>query len=130
MKLTNNTINSFHSLTILFILIIGSTFSGCIETGTGSSKDSIHGIELEGYFFPTWSVWLTNDHPSGKPGETGYYSAIYSVDMENKELIEKLKNASKTDDKYVIEYTNYMGVFPWDYSSGVVITDINPLKPE
>ena len=114
------------AVAILALLVLST--SGCIVKGKGISKDTIYGIEEDGYVWKTWNVWLTNDHPSGKPGDTGYYSAIYSVSKDNKYLVEKIQELAGTNKTVIIYYENHMFVFPWEYSSDVVITDIKPLN--
>jgi len=111
---------------ILMILVLST--SGCLVKGKGMAKDTIHSMEEDGFFWKTWSVWLTNDHPSGKPGEAGYYSAIYSVPKDNKDLIKRIQEVAGTNKTMIIYYENHMFVFPWEYSSDVVITDIKPVS--
>jgi hypothetical protein len=112
----------------VILLVITLSSSGCIETGKGKAKDQIHSIEEDGLVWKTWSVWLVNDHPCGSPGSDNYYSSIYSVDKENTDLIEKLKIAAGTDQVYIIEYTNHALYYPWEYNSGVFITNIEQLN--
>jgi len=112
----------------IILLVIALASSGCIETGKGQAKDQIHSIEEDGLIWKTWSVWLVNDHPTGTPGSDNYYSAIYSVEKNNTQLIEKLQAAAGTNQTYIIKYKNDAMVMPWDYSSGVIITDITPVN--
>lgn len=123
MKLTKN---SVLIMTVLIMLVL--SVSGCLVSGRGISKDTIYGIEEDGYFWKTWSVWLTNDHPSGEPGKDNYYSAIYSVPKDNKELIKKIQAVAGTNKTMIIHYENHGFAPPWEYSSDVVITDIEPLN--
>jgi len=112
---------------LVLILVLLLSISGCIVKGEGVSKDTIYGIEEDGIVWKTWSVWLTNDHPSGKPGESGYYSAIYSVSKDNKELVKKIQELAGTNKTVMVYYENHMFVLPWEYSSDVVIRDIKPM---
>lgn len=111
---------------LILILISSLSLSGCLES-EGMAKDSVHSYEQD-IIFGTWKFWFTNDHPTGNVGEEGYYSAIYSVEKNNIELINKLKTASGTKDIYVIRFTNKLVVMPWDYASNTIITSIEPVN--
>lgn len=115
------------AIIILTIFLLSMT-SGCIETGQGMSKDVVFGIEKQGLVWKTWSVWLLSDHPAGNQGKEGFYSAIYSVPLDNPALVTQIQQAALTNKTMVIEYKNYWFVFPWDYSSTTVITGISEIK--
>jgi hypothetical protein len=103
--------------------------SGCTgKSGSGISTDTIYGIEQDGTFCKTWSIWLTNDHPTGTKGEPGYYSAIYSVDSKNTELIKQLQDLAGSGQKVKIYYDNKVLTGFCDYSSDVVITKVEVIK--
>lgn len=109
---------------VLTMLIIGilSSGIGCIETGTGSSVDTIQGIEHEGLLWKTWSVWLTNDHP------TETYSAIYSVKNGDTEVLKALEVAHQTGNPVRVYYRNELIYMPWEYSSDVIIYKVESIN--
>ncbi len=120
-------------ITVVFILAIIaiSTLSGCIETGRGYSVDTIYGCELDGLVWKTWSCWLTNDHPSvGGDGST--YSAIYSVNKDDTDLIDQLQALSNERLKSTVKvyYRNEAWVLPWEYSSSAIIYKVEVLHEE
>ncbi len=100
------------------ILVIASISSGCIEIGKGSSTDTLYGLEYNGLFWKTYSVWLTNDHPYEG------HSAIYSIGNNDVETLKKVQDAINNKTKVKVLYRNELLVFPWDYSSEVIIYDI------
>lgn len=100
---------------IILISLLLSLTSGCIETGKGVSVDTIYGIEYNGLIWKTYSVWLTNDHP------TKEYSAIYTVNPNDKETINKLKEAYNSGKKVKILYRNELFIFPpWEYTGNAI----------
>jgi len=102
-------------LLIILLLGIAVISSGCIEIGTGSSTDTIYGIEHNGFIWKTYSVWLTNDHP------TKDYSAIYTVSENDKATIEKLQKAYASHKTVKVYYRNELAYFPpWEYTSNAV----------
>ena len=109
------------TVTIILAVIAVSMLSGCIETGKGYSTDTIYGCELEGLVWKTWSCWLTNDHPS--VGKDGTYTAIYTMNKNDTELIEQMDALSNEKQKRTVKvyYRNELLVWPWDYSSGTII---------
>lgn len=109
----------------VLIIFVVSLSSGCIETGKGTSIDTVYGIEYTGLIWKTYTVYLTNDHPSaGKEVGTGY-SAKYTLDSRNTELIEFLEEASRNQKKIRVYYTNNVGYFPWEHTSDAVVLIYN-----
>lgn len=107
---------------ICVLLILGFVLSaGCIETGKGTSVDTLYGLENDGLIWKTWSVWLTNDHPYTD------HSAIYSISNQNIALIEQIQNLSGTDKKVKVYYRNVVLYYPWDYSSDTIIYKVEPI---
>lgn len=103
------------SILILLIFAISIASSGCIETGKGVSTDTIYGIEYDGLIWKTYSVWLTNDHP------TKEYSAIYTVSADDGVLVQKLQEAKASGKKVTIHYRNELFILPpWEYTSSAV----------
>lgn len=100
-------------LLILLVISILTAVNGCIETGKGSSIDTIYGVEQNA--LGVWKVWLTNDHP------TETYTAIYSMDKDDTETIEAIQAAYESGDKVKIYYKNIVGKMPFKYASGVII---------
>ena len=106
------------TLTILIVLLVAILSSGCIETGTGSSTDTIYGTENNGLIWKTYSVWLTHDNPSVSKEKS--YSAIYTVDKNDKQLIEQVEQAYKSKKLVKIYYRNEMFYEPWKYTSNAI----------
>lgn len=104
-------------IAILIVMIILAS-SGCIETGRGSSTDTLYGLEYDGLIWKTWSVWLTNDHPYED------HSAIYSIANNDMETLKKVQDAINNKKKVKVLYRNELSYWPWEYSSGTVIYDI------
>ena len=92
--------------------------SGCIETGRGTSTDTLYGLEQDGLVWKTYSVWLTNDHPYTD------HSAIYSIANGDTETLKKVQDAINNKKKVKILYRNELLYWPWEYSSGTIIYDI------
>ena len=105
-------------LAVLIGLLIITSLSGCIQTGTGSSTDTIYGTEYNGFPWKTYSVWLTHDNPSGSGKNS--YSAIYTVDNGDKQLIQQVEDAYKSGKKVKIYYKNDMFYEPWKYTSNAI----------
>lgn len=84
---------------IVFLGIV-LLMSGCIETGSGTTSDTIHSIEKSGLICPTWKVWLTNDHPTA-PNLEGGKDATYSIDPRYREQIMPVLQQAKTENKKV-----------------------------
>ncbi len=103
---------------IIFLLVNIIFTSGCIETGRGSSTDTIYGIEYEGLIWKTYSVWLTHDIPS--MSEKNSYSAIYTVDKNDKQLVQQIDDAYKSGKKVKIYYKNMLMYEPWKYTSNAI----------
>lgn len=105
---------------IFMVLIIAIVLasSGCIETGKGTSTDTLYGLEYSGIFWKTYSVWLTNDHPYQD------HSAIYSIASNDAETLKKVQDAITNKTKVKVFYRNELLYWPWDYSSGTIIYDI------
>ena len=108
--------------TLLMMLIIGiiALGIGCIETGTGSSTDTIYGVEQDA--LGVWKVWLTNDHP------TESYTAIYSMDKDDTETIEAVQAAYESGDKVKIYYKNVASHYMWKHASNVIIYNVEPVN--
>lgn len=109
--------------TILILLgilsILTLSISGCLETGKGTAVDTVYDVGLDGLVWKTYVVYLTNDHPSA--GKTGSdYSAIYTVDKDNTEVIRRLEEARDNGRKVKIYYTNNMVYLPWEHHSNAV----------
>lgn len=115
---------------IILLLALSLSLSGCIETGNGTSTDTIYGMEYNGLIYKTYSLYLTNDHPvPGKNGESGY-TAIYTVSVNDKDLIQKLKDVEASGKKAKISYHNELWIWPpWEYTSDAVaiIDDVEVL---
>ncbi len=114
-------------ISLIFIL----SLSGCIETGKGTSTDTIYGIEYSGLIWKTYSIYLTNDHPSSGKDEFSGYSAIYTVNVNNINLINKLKIAESSNKKMKIHYHNELIILPpWEYTSNAIaiIDDITIIE--
>lgn len=105
-------------LIILTILLIATFLSGCIDRGTGSSTDTIYGTEYDGIPWKTYSVWLTHDIPTGTGKNS--YSAIYTVDNGDKQLMQQVEEAYKSQKKVKIYYKNEMWYEPWKYTGNAV----------
>lgn len=107
---------------LLMMLIVGimATGIGCIETGSGSSADTIYGVEQDA--LGVWKVWLTNDHP------TETYSAIYSMNKDDIETIEAVQAAYESGDKVKIYYKNVVSHYPWKHASNVIIYKVEPVN--
>ncbi len=110
--------NKIKSIILVLLTIIVISSCGCIEYGRGSSTDTLYGLEYSGFFWKTYSVWLTNDHPYDG------HSAIYSIANNDVETLKKVQNAIENKKKVKILYKNELIYFPWDYSSGTIIYDI------
>ena len=102
----------------MLIITIILTSSGCIETGRGSSSDTLYGLEYDGLVWKTWSVWLTNEHPYAD------HSAIYSIANNDMETLKKVQDAINNKKKVKVLYRNELTYWPWEYSSGTIIYDI------
>jgi hypothetical protein len=102
----------------MLIIAIVLVSSGCIETGKGISQDTLYGLEYDGIFWKTYSVWLTNDHPYT------YHSAIYSIANNDVETLKKVQDAIANKTTVKVLYRNELLYWPWDYSSGTIIYDI------
>ena len=102
----------------VLILMIVLASSGCIETGRGSSTDTLYGLEYDGLIWKTYSVWLTNDHPYTD------HSAIYSIANNDVQTLTKVQNAIANKTKVKVLYRNELLYWPWDYSSGTIIYDV------
>ena len=111
-RILKNTIFLFFLVTII---VFGA---GCIETGKGSSTDTIYGIEYNGLIWPTYSIWLTHDNPS-MSGKNSY-SAIYTVDKNDKELVDQLYEVYNNGTKVKIYYRNEAFYEPWKYTSNAI----------
>lgn len=105
-------------ISIALVLMLLS--SGCIETGTGVSVDSIAGIEYDGLVWKTYSVYLTNDHPSTGTHATNSYSAIYTVNSNDVNTINLLKEASSNRKSVKVYYKNMLFYEPWLYTSDAI----------
>lgn len=103
---------------MLAIVLIAIFSSGCITAGTGSSTDTIYGTELNGIPWKTYSVWLTHDVPTGTGKNS--YSAIYTVDNGDKQLIQQVEEAYKSGKKVKIYYRNEEFYEPWKYTHNAV----------
>lgn len=90
------------------------------ETGAGTCIDYIYGYEINDGKI---SVWLYNDHPSGGILGDWSYSAIYSIDADNTELFEKMKNLYEQRAMVRIDYINVRRAW-LKYNSETVITTI------
>ena len=106
------------NIIILICILIISSISGCIETGRGSSTDTLYGLEYDGLIWKTYSVYLTNDHPYEG------HSAIYSIAKDDVETLKKVQSAIDNKTKVKVLYKNELLVYDWDYSSGTIIYDI------
>ncbi len=109
---------------VLIIILIGLIIlvsSGCIETGRGSSVDTLYGLEYQGLIWKTYSVWLTNDHPYEG------HSAIYSIAEYDTATLEQVQKAINNKQKVKVLYRNELWVWDWDYSSSTIIYDIEEL---
>ena len=105
-------------LIILAVVLAVSFVSGCIDKGTGSSTDTIYGTEYDGIPWKTYSMWLTHDIPAGTGKNS--YSAIYTVDNGDKQLIQQVEDAYKSRKEVKIYYKNEMFYEPWKYTSNAV----------
>jgi hypothetical protein len=90
--------NTKQGITGIALLGLVLILSGCIETGRGTTTDTVHSIEHSGLLCPTWKVWLTNDHPTG--GDTGS-DAIYSIAPEYRNTVLPILQQAKTENKKV-----------------------------
>ena len=106
------------TMSIILVVMFALSSCGCIEYGRGSSTDTLYGLEYSGVFWKTWSVWLTNDHPYEG------HSAIYSIANDDTETLKKVQDAIESKKKVKVLYRNEFLVYPWDYSSDVIIYDV------
>jgi hypothetical protein len=90
-------------------------------TGHGVSTDTIYGVELDGIVWKTYSVYLTNDQQMKDP-------PIYSVDGTNKTLLNRIQEYANNGQKVHIYYMNVVLNAPWDYTSGIIVTDVEPVN--
>lgn len=106
---------------IIIGLIIVSLFAttGCIETGKESATDTIYSVGMDGLIWKTYVVYLSNDHPSAG-SKDNEYSAVYTVDKDNTELIKFLEDARDNQRKVKVYYTNNVGYFPWEHTTNAV----------
>jgi hypothetical protein len=105
-------------LIILVIVLMAIFSSGCLTTGTGSSTDTIYGTEYNGIPWKTYSVWLTHDIPTGTGKNS--YSAIYTVDNGDTQLIQQVEDTYKSGKQVKIYYKNEMFYEPWKYTHNAV----------
>ena len=114
-----------NKLTILSLLLLAGflfmTF-GCIETGRGTSTDTIARTSYEGLIWKTWRVELTNDHPISD-GYGGTISQRYGVD-NNAELQKTLQDYQANTTKVKLYYRSELFVWPWEYSDSEIIYDV------
>jgi hypothetical protein len=103
---------------VLGILLVVVLSSGCIQTGTGSSTDTIYGIEMNGFLWKTYSIWLTHDNPSGIGKNS--YSAVYTVNNNDKQLIKQIEDAYNSKQEVKLYYRNEMFYEPWTYAGDAV----------
>ncbi len=109
------------AIIIIILLVLSLSLSGCIETGKGTSTDTIYGMEYNGLIWKTYSLYLTNDHPSDSGQSGSSYSAIYTVSVYDNELIQKLRDAEASNKKAKISYHNELLIWPpWEYTSDAV----------
>jgi hypothetical protein len=85
------------------IILLGLVLmlSGCIQTGTGTTTDTVHSIEYSGLICPTWKVWLANDHPFAGTETSGGSDAIYSIDPQYREQVLPIIQQAKADNKKI-----------------------------
>jgi hypothetical protein len=114
--MTVETSNNKKIMLIGLILIINA-LSGCIETGGGTVVDTVYDVGLDGIVWKTYIIYLTNDHPS--KGQNSY-SAIYTADKDNQDLIRFLENARDNQKKVKIYYKNNLFYLPWEHTSNAV----------
>lgn len=113
-----------YKMVFVVLIVLSILLSGCIKTGKGTSKDTIYGIEQN--YLGSYSLYLTNDHP------TDTYSAIYTFDNENTELIEKLKRAEESGRKVKIYYHNELIIWPptrYNSAAVAIIDDVEEISP-
>lgn len=102
---------------LIGLILLISTLSGCIETGRGTVVDTVYDVGMNGVVWKTYIIYLTNDHPSK---DQSSYSAIYTADKENRELITFLEEARDNQKKVKIYYKNMLFYLPWEHTSSAV----------
>jgi len=99
---------------VVGMLLFSTILEGCIETGNGTAVDTVYDVSYDGLIWKTYIVYLTNDHP------TRDYSAIYTVNKDNAEVIKLLEEARDNQRKVRIYYTNNLVYLPWEYTPNAV----------
>lgn len=117
--------NSFVSSFILRLIVLSLFIAYLLvfvgAPGDGTVVDSVKKVGVSGFIWKTHYVELTHDT------ENHGRNTAYAIDDNDTETIRQLEKYSQNKTMVKITYHTYIHVWPWQYASRTVITDIEEI---
>jgi hypothetical protein len=112
------------STIVFMVLILICSFFATFDFSTGSGKQAgyVSEVERTGIFWRPPEVRLISIVPTYSGADTVWYFGA------SDEMAKKAEMFSKNNTQVIISYTKRMFVWNWEYSSNVLIDDIQPIE--
>jgi hypothetical protein len=109
---------------VVCLLLLACSFFATFDFSTGSGKQAgyISEVERTGIFWRPPEVKLISIMPTYSGADTVWYFGA------SDEMARKAEAFSKNNTQVIISYTKRMFVWNWEYTSNVLIDDIQPIE--